>query len=77
MISELILMNGYGLYVWSAFFFTFICFGSLFLVIRTQLLKEQNKFAAKFVLLSAQKTKAARLQDINREILENNLRSQI
>ena len=29
MINEIIFMNGYGLYVWSAFSFTFLSFTSL------------------------------------------------
>ena len=48
MINEIILMNGYGLYVWSAFSFTLLSFGSLFLVIKLQLLKEKRRFVYKF-----------------------------
>ena len=44
MIYELINMNGYGLYVWSSFIFTFVCFISLYTVIKLQLFKEQKKF---------------------------------
>ena len=42
MINELFNMNGYGLYVWSAFSFTLISFVSLYFVIKLQYLKEQN-----------------------------------
>ncbi len=42
MINEIISMNGYGTYVWSAFSFTLISFGSLFLITRLQLLKEKK-----------------------------------
>jgi len=55
MINEIILMNGYGLYVWSAFIFTLISFGSLFLVTKLQLLKEQKKFVSKFYWISFNK----------------------
>ena len=71
MINEIILMNGYGLYVWSAFSFTLISFGSLFIVTKFQLLKEQKKFVSKFGSLNVEKAKAARSQNINREILSN------
>ena len=77
MINEIILMNGYGLYVWSAFIFTLISFGSLFLITRLQLLKEQKKFAYKFGLLNVEKARVAKLQNINKEILANTLRSKI
>ena len=44
MINEILLMNGYGLYVWSAFAFTLLCFTSLYVVIKIQFTKEKNKF---------------------------------
>jgi|TARA_B110000259_G_scaffold174123_1_gene208145 heme exporter protein D len=71
MINEIISMNGYGVYVWSAFSFTLISFTSLYFVTKLQLSKEQKRFASKFGSLDLDKTKAARLQNINREILSN------
>ena len=44
MIKEIILMNGYGPYVWSAFIFTLVSFATLYLVTKLHLLKEQKKF---------------------------------
>ena len=40
MISEILNMNGYGLYVWSSFIFTLLSFGTLYFVIKIQLNKE-------------------------------------
>ena len=77
MINEIISMNGYGSYVWSAFSFTLISFGSLYLVIKLQLLKEQKRFFYRLNSLSAQKIRVAKKQNINREILLNNFNSQI
>jgi len=77
MINELISMNGYGSYVWSAFSFTLISFMSLYLITKAQLLKEQMKFSSKFRLLDADKIKVAKLQNINKEILEGNLISKV
>ena len=71
MINEIISMNGFGSYVWSAFSFTLISFTSLYFVNKLQLSKEQKRFASKFGSLDVDKTKAARLQNINREILSN------
>ena len=71
MINEIISMNGYGVYVWSAFLFTLISFVTLYFVTKLQLSKEQKKFVAKFGSLNAEKAKVARLQNINREILLN------
>ena len=71
MINEIISMNGYGPYVWSAFTFTLISFTSLYFVTKLQLSKEQKKFASKFGSLKVEQARAARLQNINREILSN------
>ena len=71
MINELLFMNGYGIYVFSAFIFTLLSFASLYLVTKTQFVKEQNKFVAKFGLLNTDKAKSAKSQRINKEILAN------
>jgi len=71
MISELLLMNGYGLYVWSAFLFTLISFLVLFLITKIQYTKEKNKFISKFGSLNSERAAFAKSQSINREILSN------
>ena len=71
MINQLFLMNGYGVYVWSAFGFTIFCFISLYLITKFQLTREQNKFTRKFVSLSQAKIDLAKTQKINKEILVN------
>tara|TARA_B100002051_G_C16597226_1_gene566043 strand:+ start:34 stop:261 length:228 start_codon:yes stop_codon:yes gene_type:complete len=69
MINEFIYMNGYGLYVWSAFAFTLICFTSLYVVTKIHYIKEKTKFESKFGTLDPEKAEVARSQTINREIL--------
>ena len=71
MINEIISMNGYGIYVWSAFSFTLISFAVLYAVIKMQLVKEQIKFNAKFVTLTSDKIQSAKAQETYREILRN------
>ena len=72
MINDLLYMNGHGLYVWSAFSFTFFSFAALYLVIRIQYAKEKNKFISKYGTLDNKKAKIARTQSINQEILSTN-----
>ena len=72
MINELLYMNGHGLYVWSAFSFTFFSFAALYLIIRIQYAKEKNKFISKYGTLDNKKAKIARTQSINQEILSTN-----
>jgi heme exporter protein D len=71
MIENLFFMNGFGLYVWSAFTFTLVSFLTLFLVIKIQYNKEKNKFIAKFGSLNSEKAAFAKSQSINKEILSN------
>ena len=71
MITDLILMNGYGVYVWSAFAFTLLCFTSLYVVIKIQYTKEKNKFITKFGTLNSEKASFAKSQGTIKEILSN------
>ena len=71
MISDLILMNGYGAYVWSAFAFTLISFSSLYFIIKSQLKKEQKRFEENFSALTEEKYNVAINQEIYKEILKN------
>jgi len=71
MINEILLMNGYGLYVWSAFIFTIFSFASLYVIIKIQYTKEKNKFIIKFGALNSERSAFAKSQKINREILSN------
>ena len=71
MIYELLHMNGYGVYVWSSFLFTFISFSTLYLVVKTQYIKERNKFISKYGALDSKKAEIAKSQKINREILSS------
>ena len=71
MINELFFMNGYAVYVLSAFSFTLISFLSLYFVTKIQFDREQNKFVAKFGTLTTEQANSAKSQRINREILAN------
>ena len=69
MINELLFMNGYGIYVLSAFSFTLLSFSSLYMITKVQFIREQNKFVAKFGSLNPEKAKSAKSQRISKEIL--------
>ena len=71
MIENLFFMNGYGMYVWSAFSFTLVSFLTLFLIIKNQYNKEKSKFLAKFGSLNSERAAYAKSQSINKEILSN------
>ena len=71
MINDILIMNGYGLYVWSAFVFTLVSFASLYFITKTQYVKERNKFIVKFGTLNSEKVSLAKSQGMNKEILSN------
>jgi len=77
MINDIITMNGYGIYVWSAFAFTLISFGLLYTVIKVQLIKEKIKFDAKYLTLTPEKKQAVRSQEVYKGILASNSVSKI
>ncbi len=70
MILDLISMNGYGVYVWSAFAFTLIGFSSLYFIINLQLKKEQKIFEENFSTLKKEQYNVAINQEIYKEILK-------
>ena len=71
MINELFFMNGYAVYVFTAFSFTLLSFLGLYLVTKMQFVREQNKFVSKFGSLTTEQANSAKLQRINKEILAN------
>ena len=66
---EFLHMNGYGSYVLSSFLFTLVCFLGLYLITKSQLTKEQNKFNVKFGELNSEQVKEANKQKIYKEII--------
>ena len=77
MINDIISMNGYGIYVWSAFTFTLISFAVLYTIIKVQLVKEKIKFDAKYLTLTSDKKQAVRAQETYKGILASNSVSKI
>ena len=74
---ELLLMNGYGLFVWSAFAFTLINFSTLYIIINRQLVKENKKFELKFNHLEKIKYKEAYKQRTNQVLVSSNAAQKI
>ena len=77
MINEIISMNGYGIYVWSAFAFTLISFIALYTVIKIQFVKEKIKFDKKYLTLTSDKRQTVRVQKTYKGILASNSVSKI
>tara|TARA_Y100000591_G_C21380599_1_gene473345 strand:+ start:41 stop:268 length:228 start_codon:yes stop_codon:yes gene_type:complete len=71
MINEILFMDGYGFYVWSAFAFTLLSFTCLYIITFSQYIREKKKFITKFGNLDTERAAFAKSQNINREILSN------
>ncbi len=58
MINNLLLMNGYGVYVWSSFFITCLICGIFYYKTRITLKKYEKEFAKEIEELSAEQRKS-------------------
>ena len=74
---NVLLMNGYGFFVWSAFVFTLINFFLLYIIINRQLVKENKKFELKFNHLEKIKYKEAYKQRTNQVLVSSNAAQKI
>ena len=74
---NLLLMNGYGFFVWSAFAFTLINFFTLYIIINRQLIKENKKFELKFNRLEKIKYTEAYKQRTNQVLVSSNAAQKI
>ena len=74
---NLLLMNGFGFFVWSAFAFTLINFLTLYIIINRQLVKENKKFELKFNDLEKNKYKEAYKQRTNQVLVSSNAAQKI
>ena len=63
---DLLIMNGYGMYVWSAFSFTLFNFFILYKVTSRQFNKEHAKFSKKYKSLNSDQIILAHKQSTNR-----------
>jgi len=57
MVSEIIILGGYGLFVWPAFIFTFLICFALYLKTRREFKKEEKKFLSEFKQMHSIKIK--------------------
>ena len=66
---NLLIMSGYGVYVWSAFLFTLFNFFILYKVTSRQFNKEHAKFSKKYKSLNSEQIILAHKQSTNRSFV--------
>ena len=69
MITNILNMGGYGLFVWSAFIFTFVFCLFLYIRIRNDLTQCEKKFLSKMKFMPYKKFKAIKSKKIVRAVL--------
>ena len=72
---DIILMNGYGIYVWASFLLTFLVCLFLFLKTRKTLKKLERDFIKEAQSLSQQQLKDLKNQKVAKEILVSHSRT--
>ena len=75
MINEIIFMNGYGIYVWSSFLFTFLICLFLFLKTKKSLIKLEKDFIKETQSLSYEQLEDLKKQKVAKEILISHSRT--
>ena len=69
MILNLLIMSGYGVYVWSAFLFTLFNFLILYKITSRQFNKEHAKFSKKYKSLNSDQIILVHKQSTNRTLV--------
>ena len=74
MMTDIITMGSYGIFVWSAFIITFICCFYLYLKTKKGLKKQEKIFLNKINNLSAEKIIIAKEKEATQQILVGSLK---
>ena len=69
---DLLILGGYGVFVWPAFIFTFICCFSLYLKTRKELKTQEKMFLIEFKQMSVAKNEVAKQKEFLKENLSSN-----
>lgn len=66
---ELLILNGYGQFVWPAFIFTFVSCFLLYLKTKKELKKQEKMFLIEFKQTSVTKIEVAKQKELSKEVL--------
>ena len=69
---ELIILDGYGQFVWPAFIFTFVSCFFLYLKTKKELKKQEKMFLIEFKQIPVRKTEVAKQKELLKEVLSSN-----
>ena len=69
---ELLILGGYGQFVWPAFIFTFVSCFLLYLKTKKELKKQEKMFLIEFKQIPVRKTEVAKQKELLKEVLSSN-----
>ena len=68
---ELLVLGGYGQFVWPAFIFTFASFFLLYLTTKKELKRQEKMFLIEFKQIPVRKTEVAKQKELLKEVLSS------
>ena len=68
---ELLVLGGYGQFVWPAFIFTFVSCFLLYLKTKKELKKQEKMFLIEFKQIPVRKTEVAKQKEFLKEVLSS------
>ena len=68
---ELLVLGGYGQFVWPAFIFTFVCCFLLYIKTKKELKKQEKMFLIEFKQMPITKIEVAKQKELLEEVLSS------
>ena len=72
MIIEILILGGYGQFVWPAFIFSFVSYLFLYLKTKKELKKQEKMFLNEFKRIPITEIKADKLKELSKEFFSGN-----
>ena len=69
---ELLVLGGYGQFVWPAFIFTFVSCFLLYIKTKKELKRQEKMFSIEFKQISVAKIEVAKQKKLLKEVLSSN-----
>ena len=66
---ELLVLNGYGQFIWPALIFTFVSCFLLYLKTKKELKKQEKMFLIEFKQIPVRKTEVSKQKELSKEVL--------
>ena len=69
---ELLILDGYGKFVWPAFIFTFVSCFLLYIKTKKELKRQEKMFSIEFKQIPIAKIEVAKQKKLSKEVLSSN-----